>query len=318
MKQVIRAIGSIALTVLLSAAAPQKAPDWAYPEGRAPPPVGGWDNTRRVSLYGAGITFTDAQVRDRTHAVDWLPNSHPPMPGVVSSGRPPDVLACGFCHLPAGEGRPENAALAGLPRDYIVRQVRDFASGARISVVRDWGPSALMSDLARHVTAAEASAAADYFSRLKFTSRVRVVETSRIARPTATNFLLVPGAHQRPEPLGRRIVEGPSSLERWERRDPRIAYTAYVPLGSLRRGAILAAGAAGVPACASCHGIDLKGGSLGPPLAGRSPSYLFRQLYAFRVGARTGPDAAPMQAVTARMSQPDMIALAAYVASKTP
>ena len=318
MGRIIGAIGSISLAVLLSAAAPPKPPGWAYPEGRAPPPAGGWDTTRRVALYGAGITYTDAQVHDRTHAVDWLPNSHPPMPGVVSSGRPPGVPACGFCHLPAGEGRPENAALAGLPRDYIVRQVQDFASGARANVVRGWGPSALMSDLASRATAAESIAAADYFSRLRFTSRVRVVETARVARPTATNFLLVPGAHQRPEPLGQRIVEGPSSLERWERRDPRIAYTAYVPRGSLKRGAILVAGGAGFPACASCHGVDLRGGGLGPPLAGRSPSYLFRQLYAFRVGARKGPDAAPMQAVTSRMTQPDMIALAAYAASKSP
>jgi cytochrome c553 len=58
--------------------------------------------------------------------------------------------------------------------------------------------------------------------------------------------------------------------------------------------------------------------AVGPPLAGRSPSYLFRQLYAFRIGARGGPQAAAMQQVAAKLSQADMIALAAYAASLRP
>ncbi len=291
---------------------------WAYPEAPSPAPAGGWDSKKPIAFYPGGSTYTDAQLRDRFHAVDWRPRSHPPMPPVVASGRAPSVNACGFCHLPAGEGRPENAALAGLPRDYIISQVHQFATGSRTSVVRGWAPSGLMSDLAKSTTPAEAAAAADYFSRLTFVSRVRVVEAATVRKPVAMNYLLVPDQKAAAQPLGARIVETPASMQRFERRDPLLTYVAYVPVGSLKRGAALAGGANGVQPCAGCHGGGLKGGGLGPPLAGRSPSYLFRQLDSFRAGARAGPDAAPMQAVTARMGTADMIALAAYAASRRP
>ncbi len=316
-------VGTLGAALLSGAAGPAPAPPaadlaWAYPEGSSPAPAGGFDRTRRLSLYPGAPTFTEAQTHDRLHAVDWRPRSHPAMPRIVAEGRAPDVPACGFCHLPAGEGRPENASLAGLPRDYIVAQVRQFASGARTSVVHGWSPSALMSTLAEHTTPAEAASAADYFSRLPFTSHVRVIETAATPEPAAWNFIFVTGAGKPVRPLGQRIVEGPSSRERWERRDPLIAYTAYVPPGSLKRGEALARGPGGSQACADCHGAGLKGGGLGPPLAGRSPSYLFRQLYAFKAAARTGGDAALMQAVTARMSTSDMIALSAWAGSRKP
>ena len=32
-------------------------------------------------------------------------------------------FACGFCHRADGLGEPESASLAGLPAEYIVRQV---------------------------------------------------------------------------------------------------------------------------------------------------------------------------------------------------
>ncbi len=324
MKHAVGWLGASGLVLLLGAAAPppeQRDNDlaWTYPVGSTPAPAGGWDRTRRLSLHAGSPTFTEAETHDRFHAVDWLPQSHPAMPKVVADGRSPDVMACGFCHLPAGEGRPENAALAGLPRDYIIGQLRQFASGERSSLSHDWAPSALMRTSAGHLTPTESAAAADYFSRLKFTSRVRIVETARVADPVAWNYVFVPGVGKPARPLGQRIVEGPSSRERWEHRDPHIAYTAYVPPGSLKRGEALAGGADGVQPCAACHGDDLRGGSLGgPPLAGRSPSYLFRQLEVFKAGARTGGNAALMQAVTARLTTSDMIALAAWAGSRKP
>ncbi len=45
---------------------------------------------------------------------------------LVYAGRAPDVRACGFCHLPNGQGRPENASVAGQPAEYIVQQMRDY------------------------------------------------------------------------------------------------------------------------------------------------------------------------------------------------
>ena len=321
MKSTIKCLGAASLALMSAAAAPppgSSSVDWAYPTGVAPAPPAGWSTTKRLTLPGAAASFTEAQTRDRFHAVDWRPRSHPAMPKVVASGRPPGVLACGFCHLPGGEGRPENASLAGLPRDYIINQVRQFATGARTSVVHGWGPSSLMSDLSRHATPSETAAAADYFSGLKFTSRVKVVETARIAGPAATNYLLVAAVGKPSNALGARIVEGPSSIERWERRDSLVSYTAFVPIGSLKRGAALSRGAAGTQVCATCHGEGLRGGGVGPPLAGRSPSYLFRQLYAFKTGARAGPDTVPMQSVVVALTPSDMIALAAFAGSRRP
>jgi len=74
------------------------------------------------------------------------------MPEVVARGRKPQVHACGYCHLPDGQGRPENAPLAGLPAAYIEAQVAAFRSGARRS---DWHgpnrPTDLMLATAEHV-----------------------------------------------------------------------------------------------------------------------------------------------------------------------
>ena len=55
-----------------------------------------------------------------------------------------------------------------------------------------------------------------------------------------------------------------------------------------------------------------------PPLAGRSPTYLLRQLVKFRLGHRGGPAALPMQQEVSRLSLGDMIAVAAYSASLRP
>ena len=43
-----------------------------------------------------------------------------------------------------------------------------------------------------------------------------------------------------------------------------------------------------ITACTACHGVDLKGLGPVPTLAGRSPSYLGRQLYYMQHGNRTG------------------------------
>jgi cytochrome c553 len=55
-----------------------------------------------------------------------------------------------------------------------------------------------------------------------------------------------------------------------------------------------------------------------PPLAGRSPSYLLRQLIAFSVGARADSAGALMRAVARTLSIDDMIGAAAYVGSIAP
>ena len=70
--------------------------------------------------------------------------------------------------------------------------------------------------------------------------------------------------------------------------------------------------------CAICHGADLKGVGDVPPLAGRSPSYIVRQLVDIQNGSRVGDSVAPMKPIVAKLSLTDMVNLAAYAASLTP
>ncbi len=96
-----------------------------------------------------------------------------------------------------------------------------------------------------------------------------------------------------------------------------MTYIAYVPAGAVARGAALASDSRAGQPCASCHGAGLKGG-LGPPLAGRSPTYLARQLMSFQAGGRRSPEAAAMRARAARLSDAQIIDLAAYAAAPHP
>ena len=88
-------------------------------------------------------------------------------------------------------------------------------------------------------------------------------------------------------------------------------------MGSIARGAGIVRGEKG-PSCASCHGKDLRGHELAPSLAGRSPSYIFRQLYEIETGTRRGSGIKLMKAAMSHLSQDEMIDVAAYLASQKP
>jgi cytochrome c553 len=122
------------------------------------------------------------------------------------------------------------------------------------------------------------------------------------------------------EPIGARIVEIPDDLIRFESRDPRSTFTAYVPPGSLAKGEalVMKGGPGKTTQCTPCHGADLKGLGPLPSIAGRSPSYMFRQLYDFQHGARTGEWSPLMAPVVANLDQQDLLAIAAYLASRDP
>ena len=55
-----------------------------------------------------------------------------------------------------------------------------------------------------------------------------------------------------------------------------------------------------------------------PALAGRSPSYIVRQLYDIQHGTRTGQWTELMKPVVAGLSADDLVAIAAYTASLAP
>lgn len=287
---------------------------WAFPgEGAAAPEPAA---SVIQHLPDTDASFSQGQIDDLFHVVDWRPAQHPAPPATVTAGKQPNVMACGYCHLLTGLGRPENATLAGLPADYIVRQVSELRSGDRVSPAPDWAPAALMRQTAHGVSDADLNSAAAYFAALPAAPRATVVEAAQTPRATPASFVYRFDDAPPSEPIGQRIVEGPKDWSRFELRDPDTAYIAYVPPGSLAKGQALAKrGDSQARPCVSCHGPALTGTPVAPPIAGRSPTYLFRQLYAFKTDARNGTLAEPMKSVAGQLSTADMIAVAAYVGS---
>jgi cytochrome c553 len=178
----------------------------------------------------------------------------------------------------------------------------------------------LMRSVADSITATELRIAARYFSRLKPRKKSRVVETDLIPKPVPALGIYFASTDSAREQLGARIIEVPADVERHELHDPNVNYIAYVPRGSIARGRTVATKGIGTatPACVTCHGPELRGMALAPPIAGRSPSSLFRQLLAFKTGARATAESAPMNAVAKSLTLDDLIAAAAYAGSRTP
>jgi len=292
-------------------------PAWAYPVN--PPnfkPRAEDGIARRVPASSA--TYSVTQLRDRFISPVWHPGDHPALPSVVAQGRKPNVFACGFCHRAEGTGGPENASLAGLPAAYIAQQMADYKSGARKTSVQKRNID-LMISLSKDITEAEVQAAAAYFSALKPKSNIRVVETVSVPKTVVAGWFLTAADTREKEPIGQRIIEMPEDLEQFENRDPRSNFIAYVPIGSVARGeALVSTGGAGKTLqCAICHGQDLRGLGDLPSIAGRSPSYVVRQLYDIQNGARAGRGAQLMKAAVANLTVEDMASIAAYLASRT-
>jgi cytochrome c553 len=293
-------------------------PAWAYPW--APDFKAAPDDGVPRHVPNSTASFTVTQERDLFFVPDWHPDDHPAMPDIVAHGRRPDVRACGSCHRAEGTGGPENASLAGLPAAYIVQQIEDYKSGARKFAGPQRSPSLLMTAIAKASTEEEVKAAAAYFSLLKPKANIKVIETDTAPVTEIARVFYMVSKNGGTEPIGQRIVEVPVDAEQFEHRDTRSQFIAYVPKGSIARGEALAhtGGAGQTTPCVTCHGPDLKGIASVPGIAGRSPSYLVRQLYDFQQHARAGSAGTLMWPVVEKLSHDDMISLAAYVASLEP
>lgn len=307
------------VTVQGISVAQEVPPAWAYPVSAADfKPVTDDGSIRRVPDSSGGITLT--QARDRFVAQDWHPDDHPPMPEIVARGRKPLVYACGFCHRADGPGGPESANLTGLSTDYIIRQMKEFKSGVRQSAVTNRLPIQVKAFLLKSVTDEEISSAAAYFSAIPARSIVKVVETELVPKSMVAGSYFAPAPGNEREPIGMRIVELPNDVEQFESRDARALTTAYVPVGSIGKGRALATTGEGgkTLVCETCHGAGLKGSDIAPVLAGRSPTYIVRQLYDFKNGTRAGSMSGPMTPTVKNLSVDDMLSLAAYASSLKP
>lgn len=306
-------------------------PEWAYAIPTAPPEPTAPRDQRLYSLPGASRTFTWDQVQGRrppgstgpVGPADWFPDEHPPMPAIVAYGDPArGILPCALCHYPSGKGRSENASLAGLPRDYIVQQLHDMSAGLRQSAEPRKTNVGQMVRFAKAMTETEVEASAAYYAAIPWTPYVKVVESRTAPKVRNVNGLLsaLEGAQAGAEPLGRRILEVTQDSERTELRDPHSGFIAYAPVGALAKGrALVVSGGRGrTVACGVCHGQDLNGIGPIPGIAGRSPSYIARQLNDLRQGARRGPMAPLMTQVVQKLTDEDILDIAAYVAAQPP
>ena len=291
------------------------------------------EQTKPRSLPGSAGTFSLVDIRDGSNVIDWYPDDHPKMIDIIRLG--PSKLdtgrrGCGFCHLPNGLGRPENAPTAGLPPNYFVQQLKDFKNGLRRSADPRKPNTNTMIDLARAMTDEEMMQAAQYFAAIKWRPRVKVIETALVPKTRIVGNLFLPTETERTEPIAGRIIEVPEEEERAERlRDPRSGFLAYVPPGSLARGKqLVRLGGAEIKgneiiqgkttACTACHAPDLMGVGDVPPIAGRSPSYLARQIFDIQQGVRRGSAVDLMKVAVSKLNADDITAIAAYVASRFP
>jgi cytochrome c553 len=271
-------------------------------------------------LQGSSQAFTRAQIGNGFGPADWFPEDHPPMPEIVAKGNMAEgVNACALCHYPNGKGRPENAAVAGLPYAYFLQTMNDFKNGNRKSADPRKANTGRMSGFAKAMTDSEIAAAAAYFSSIRWTPWIRVVEAKTVPKTHPNNGMFVKDEGNETEPLGDRIIEAAENAANTEQfRDPRSGFVAYVPPGSIKKGEdlVLRGGNGKTNACTTCHGANLEGIGPVPPLAGRSPSYLVRQMYDMQQGMRTGIWTELMKPVVAKLTNADMLAIAAYTSSR--
>jgi cytochrome c553 len=306
-------VGSLSVVVSSQQAAAPAAPpgpSWAFQvvDGKLPPEPPG-----PKQVPGSKLTFEMEQIENLLSPPDWFPETHPPAPGIIVKGHG-GALACGSCHLMNGLGHPESADVSGFTAAYLEQQMKDFKSGVRADYAR-------MNAIAKELSDEEISQASGWFAQLKPARSTRVVEAAMVPQSFVGQGrmrFVQPGGKM--EPIGARIITLPEDQTRARLRDPNSGFVAYVPPGSIARGkALVETGGGGKTiACAICHGDAMKGLGNVPRLAGLHPIYTARQLYLFKDGRRNGVDAQLMKKPTAKLTDDDIIALSAYLASLAP
>jgi len=303
--------------IALEMPAPVKGFEWAYPVGpaglKSPDP----DTVFNAAGADPSIKYTFRQIVDPFGPPDWYPKEHPPLPPIVAHGEKPHVIACILCHLPNGNGHPESASISGLSEKYIIEQMHAFRDRDRQNIR---APN--MAEMAYAISEKDLKEAAGYFAHIPRSQQtwMRVVETSR----APANHVGAGGARffdkgAETVPLGPDMIYEIAESDEVELRNDHVGFVDYVPMGSLAKGRIVAMGNRGqTRTCGSCHGEDYRGHEDAPRIAGRSAYYLIRQLADMKAGYRKGPALGKMKEIVGKLSDADILNVAAYMASRSP
>ncbi len=196
--------------------------------------------------------------------------------------------ACSACHGPTGvSASPMFPDLAGQKEAYILKQLKDFKSGARTD--------AMMAPMATNLSDADMADLAAYFSSLPSASKQAAAPATKAVAPATK---AVAPATKAAAPATKAAAPATKAAAP--------ATKAAAPAGAGN----VAAGKSKSAACSACHGVD--GNSLVPiypSLAGQSANYIVKQLADFKSGERKDPIMAGM---VAALTQQDMNDLAAY------
>jgi cytochrome c553 len=164
--------------------------------------------------------------------------------------------ACAACHNADGNSTvTQYPKLAGQSADYLLKQLQEYKSGARVN--------AIMAGMVAPLSPQDMEDLAAYFA------------SQQVARGAADPALA---------PAGEAIFRGGNLIS-------------------------------GVSACMACHGAAGAGNPAAkfPALAGQHAEYTETQLKAFRAMERANDPGQMMRSVAARMTDPEIKAVASYV-----
>ena len=292
-------LGILTLALVpMAGSAAENGLEWAYPV--EPPPGNNADAappSKTVNQYLILRSYTGL----------------PPMPAAAATGKP---LPCMQCHLANGGSHPESAAIAGLSVNYIIEQVHAFRDGERVDT-----RTGRMVQVAKTISEKDLKEAAEYYAaigpaRQQWLKTVVGTEVPKGPAPFGGGGFRyhAPEGGMDPLPQGM-IVEVAENDDLVRARDQIDGgFVQYVRAEDMALGEKVAAAGA----CGTCHGADYKGVGDVPRLAGQHSLYLIRQLKDMQTGARKDKNVAVMKPIVAKLSDREMVAVSAYLASKSP
>lgn len=237
----------------------------------------------------------------------------PRMPDVVARGKP---LPCMQCHLANGGSHPESAAISGLSVNYIIEQVHAFRDGDRADT-----RTGRMVQAAKLISEKDLQEAAEYYSaigpdRQNWVKTVVGNDFPKGPAPFGGGGFRYHAADGGTEPLPQGMVVEVADNDDLVRARDQIngGFVQYVRPEDMALGEKVATGAG----CATCHGAGYKGTGDVPRLAGQHSLYMIRQLKNMQTGARKDKNVAIMKPIVAKLSDREIVAVAAYLGSRTP